>query len=103
MNVNDIKSVESEAGVISTLFIHPEFCFHSENLKPRHFTDPENACLYYAITELAKNNVEKVDPYNLMNVLNSKENMKKWAEEFTPRQTERADGDEPYGCPQLGC
>lgn len=83
-NVNDIKSVESEAGVISTLFIHPEFCFHSENLKPRHFTDPENACLYYAITELAKNNVEKVDPYNLMNVLNSKENMKKWAEEFTP-------------------
>lgn len=40
-NVNDIKSVESEAGVISTLFIHPEFCFHSENLKPRHFTNPE--------------------------------------------------------------
>ena len=83
-NVNDIKSVESEAGVIATLFVHPEYCFHSENLKPRHFTDPENACLYYAITELVRNNVEKVDAYNIMNALNSKEDTKKWSEQFTP-------------------
>ena len=39
MNVNDIKSVDSEAGIVATLIEHPDYSFYSENLRPRHFTD----------------------------------------------------------------
>lgn len=70
-NVADIKNVESEAGVIATLCYHPEFSFYSEQLKPNHFSDEQNAYFYYGICELAKRGVETIDAYNLFNILNA--------------------------------
>lgn len=83
MNVNDIRNVESEAGIIASIIYQPEFTFYSEGLKPNHFTDPMNAYMYYAICELAKRGVEKVDAYNITNILNMKESTKKMTETLT--------------------
>lgn len=79
----DIKNVESEAGVIASIILHPEFTFYSETLKPNHFTDDQNAYLYYAVSELAKRGIEKVDAYNITNVLNAKESTKEYAANMT--------------------
>ena len=83
MRVDDICSIQSEAGIIATLLNHPEFSFYSENLRPNHFSDEQNAYLYYAICRLAKSNIEKIDAYNILNVLNAKEATKRVAGQFT--------------------
>ena len=68
----DIKNVEAEAGVVASVVLRPELTFHSEQLRPNHFTNPQNAYVYYAVCELAKQNVERVDPYNIINMLNAR-------------------------------
>lgn len=72
MNVCDINDVASEAGVIASAIMHPEFIFYSEQLTPHHFTNDQNAFMYYAICELAKMGIEKIDSYNITNVLHAK-------------------------------
>lgn len=72
MNVCDINDVASEAGVIASAILHPEFIFYSEQLLPNHFTNDQNAYMYYAICELAKMGIEKVDAYNIINILHAK-------------------------------
>lgn len=72
MNVCDINDVASEAGVIASAILHPEFVFYSEQLTPHHFTNDQNAYMYYAICELAKMGIEKIDSYNITNILNAK-------------------------------
>lgn len=72
MNVCDINDVASEAGVIASAILHPEFVFYSEQLTPHHFTNDQNAYMYYAISELAKKGIEKIDAYNITNLLNAK-------------------------------
>jgi replicative DNA helicase len=63
--------------VVATLIHHPSFYFHSENLRPNHFADRQNAFLYWALGELAKRGVEKIDAYNISNILASNEAAKK--------------------------
>lgn len=72
MNVCDINDVASEAGVIASAIQHPEYVFYSEQLTPHHFTNDQNAYLYHAICELAKKGIEKIDAYNITNILNAK-------------------------------
>lgn len=72
MNAKDIRNVEAEAGVIASVLLKPELTFNSEQLQPNHFTNPQNAYIYYAIRELAKKNVETVDAYSVINFLNTK-------------------------------
>lgn len=84
MNPSDIKSVEAEAGIIATIINKPEYTFFSEDLKPNHFTEKQNAYIYYAICELAKRGVTKVDSYNIINMLNAKKSTQKQADELTP-------------------
>ena len=72
MRSSDIKNIESEAGVIASVLMNPELIFHSEMLKPNHFTNPQNAYVYYAVCELAKKNVDQVDAYNITNLLNAR-------------------------------
>lgn len=72
MNALDINDVASEAGVIASAILHPEFIFYSEQLSPHHFTNEQNAYMYYAICELAKKGIEKIDAYNITNILNAK-------------------------------
>lgn len=69
-DVRNIKSIEGEAGIIASVILRPEFTFYSEQLKPNHFTDSQNAYVYHAICELAKRGIEKVDAYNITNVMN---------------------------------
>ena len=70
MAASDIKNVEAEAGVIASVVLEPELIFFSEQLRPNHFTNPQNAYVYFAVQELAKKGVDKVDAYNIMNILN---------------------------------
>lgn len=58
--------------MIASAILHPEFIFYSEQLTPHHFTNDQNAYMYYAICELAKHGVEKIDAYNITNMLNAK-------------------------------
>ena len=83
LNVNDIKNIESEAGIIASVLLSPELTFYSEQLKPNHFSDAQNAYVYYAICELAKRGIEKIDSYNIINLLNSKEATKKATEQLS--------------------
>lgn len=72
MKSSDIKNIESEAGVIASILMNPELVFHSEQLRPNHFVNPQNAYVYYAVSELAKKNVDRVDAYNITNLLNAR-------------------------------
>lgn len=72
MNAKDIRNVEAEAGAVASVLLKPELTFHSEQLQPNHFTNPQNAYVYYAVRELAKRNVETVDAYSIINFLNMK-------------------------------
>lgn len=83
MNAADIKNIESEAGVIATVLNNPEYTFHSEELRPNHFSDTQNAYIYYAVCELAKRGIEKIDVYNITNILNAKESTRKQTDTIT--------------------
>lgn len=84
LKISDLRNVESEAGIIATVLARPDFAFYSESLKPNHFSDEQNAYIYYAACELARRGVEKIDAYNIINVLNSKAATKTWAESLAP-------------------
>lgn len=71
MNACDINDVASEAGVIASAILHPEYVFYSEQLTPHHFTHDQNAYMYYAICELVKRGIEQIDAYNITNILNA--------------------------------
>lgn len=71
VNVLDINDVSSEAGVIASAVLNPELVFYSEQLTPHHFTNEQNAYMYYAICKLAKKSITKIDAYNITNVLNA--------------------------------
>ena len=79
----DIKNVEAEAGVIASVLMNPELTFYSEQLKPNHFTDPINAYVYWAVVELAKKGIDKVDAYNVRNMISAKRGTEKAADIVT--------------------
>lgn len=79
----DIYNAQAESGVIASLILHPEYCFHSEELTAHHFYDNENGYLYYAITELAKRSIDKIDAFNIQNILNAHPATRAWAERLT--------------------
>lgn len=84
MNVCDISDVVSESGIIASIILQPEFVFYSEQLTPHHFTNEQNGYMYYAICELAKKDVRKIDSYNVTNILNSRADTKEKASTLLP-------------------
>ena len=50
---------------------------------PNHFTNKENRCIYTAICDLARKGIKTIDPYNIIEDLNSSEATRKYAEELT--------------------
>jgi replicative DNA helicase len=66
----------SEAGITATLIKHPDFIAHSENLKPSFFYNKEHASYYWAIRELYKAGVSKIDAFNLTTKLNEEKGVK---------------------------
>lgn len=83
MKPEDINSLESEAGVIASLIHHPDFSFYSEHLLPNHFTNKENRCIYAAICGLAQKGISTVDPYNIIEFLNSSDAIRDMANGIT--------------------
>ena len=79
-SIDDINSIESESGIIASLIHNPDLSFYSEELKPNHFTNKENRCVYLAICELAKMGISTVDPYNIIEVLNSSDATRRYSE-----------------------
>lgn len=83
MRAEDINSLDSEAGIIASLIHNPEFSFYSENLLPNHFTNKDNRCVYTAICNLAQQGITTVDPYIIIEILNSSEATRRYAEELS--------------------
>lgn len=83
LRTTDINSIESESGIIASLIHHPEFVYFSEKLLPNHFTDADNQCVYTAIQKLAFDGITVVDPYNIIECLNSSEATRKFADRIT--------------------
>ena len=79
----ELTDVMSEAGIIATILFKPEFTLASDQLKPNHFSDEQNAYIYYAVCELAKRGIEHIDPYGIINILNAKEATKRMADKLT--------------------
>lgn len=71
MDLSKITDVNSEAVVIATLVYHPEFIMHTEYLKPGYFYNVENGCIYWAISELYKAGIDKIDALNIQTMLES--------------------------------
>lgn len=72
LNIDSISDINSEAGVIASVIINPKLTFFSEQLEPNYFTDATNAYVYWAVRELARRGVEKIDAYAIDNMLKSK-------------------------------
>lgn len=83
MRADDICSPESEAGIIASLIHNPEFYFYSEHLLPNHFTKQDNGYVYTAITNLVKQGIMVVDPYNILECLESSEATRGYVEELS--------------------
>ena len=83
INASDINALESEAGVIASLIHKPELSFYSETLLPNHFVDKNNRLIYTAICELARRDIKTVDPYNIIEILNSSPATQRYAEDLT--------------------
>lgn len=79
MNPDDISNIQAESGIIATLIRHPEYIFYSENLEPSHFTNMQNAFVYAAIDILVKKNITTIDPFNIINALESDDSTKQYA------------------------
>ncbi|MEG1502468.1 MAG: DnaB-like helicase N-terminal domain-containing protein, partial [Synergistaceae bacterium] len=71
MNIDELQSKQSEAGVISSLLFNPSLIYHSDELIPSHFSNKENGWIYWAIKELVNDGVNGIDVFNLSNMLNS--------------------------------
>ena len=85
-SVDDINSLESEAGIIASLIHKPDFIFYSEYLLPNHFTNKENRCVYTAIDVLVDGRfVEDLKDITLEFRGSSNQriiSMKEWRESF---------------------
>jgi len=76
-NIEILSDTQSEAGIIATLIAHPDFLLYSEQMKPNYFLDTTNACLFWAISELYKQNITNIDAYNLISTIDSNKAIKK--------------------------
>ena len=84
MNLNEIQDINSEAGIIATLCNNPDFIWHSNELKPNHFFDEINGCIYYALSELImQKNIKVMDVYNIHGILSNSHFSEKIIEKIT--------------------
>lgn len=82
MRIEDINDITSETGIVATLIRHPEFSFYSEELLPNHFSNRQNACMYLALTILARENIRQADAFNIISALHSSDATKRYVDEL---------------------
>lgn len=83
--ITDVQKMvdnQAESGVVATLVIHPEFILHSDCLKAGYFYNQDNACVYWAISELYKRGIDTIDAYNISNMIASNAAVKKTTEQY---------------------
>lgn len=85
INISTMTDIKIESNVVSTLLFHPQYVLSSENLKPEHFSDRTNRCIYWAIKELYKNKIKDIDYINIRRTLDSNIRYKKSSEELTEK------------------
>lgn len=83
MRASDITCIESESGIIATLFRHPDYAYYSEDLLPQHFSDPCNRYMYLAVSILVKKDITCVDAFNIIEALNSDESTRSYPSALT--------------------
>ena len=83
ITAEDINSLDSESGIIASLIHHPELSFYSEYLLPQYFTNPENRFVYMAFCDLARKGIKTIDPYNIIEDLNSSESTRQYANQLS--------------------
>lgn len=72
MDISELSDIQAESCVIGSLIFHPEYVLNSEGfLKPKHFFNVENGCIYWAINSLVNDGIENIDALNLSNKLKS--------------------------------
>lgn len=82
MNITELSDIQSESGVIGSLIFHPDFISHAEYLKPHHFYETDNGCIYWAILELYKEGVTNIDAYNISSKIQSHQGVQKAIEKY---------------------
>ena len=82
-NIKDLVDETVEAGLIASLLYNPELCYHSEDLTERHFSDPVNSVMYYAITQLVKKGIFKIDAINILSVISDSPKLQKMYSNIT--------------------
>lgn len=85
MNSLDISTVsdsQAEGCVLASVIAHSDFIMQLDFLKPGHFYNVENACLWWACQELIKNGISNIDAINLSNAINSNNAIKKKIAEY---------------------
>ena len=83
MNVSELSDIQAESSVIGSLIFHPEYILNSEGfLKPRHFYNTENGCIYWAINGLVNDGITNIDALNLSNKLKSNKDISDAIEKY---------------------
>jgi len=82
VNISNLSDIQSESGVIGTLIYHPDYIAHTDYLKPNHFYNKENACIYWSIQELFKEGITNIDAYNISNKLQSHKGVQNTIEKY---------------------
>lgn len=83
IRASDITCIESESGIIATLFRHPDFAYYSEDLLPQYFSDPCNRYMYLAISILTRKDIMCIDAFNILEALNSDESTRSYPSALT--------------------
>lgn len=82
LNNNQVThDTNAEAGVVSSIIQNPELLMYYEKLHAKHFYNRELASVYWAVEELYKSGVSKIDKFNLVVKLNEKSGVKKIVED----------------------
>ena len=82
-DIKDLVDEVGEAAVIASLIYNPELCYHSEDLTERHFNDPVNSVMYYAITQLVKKGIFNIDAINILSTIAEKPKLQKMYSNIT--------------------
>lgn len=89
MDIEQLSDIQSEAGVIGTLLYHPDFILHSDYLKPNHFYQVDNGCIYWSIQELSKDGIQTIDAYNISSKLQSNNAVRRTIEQYNLPNVEK--------------
>lgn len=83
MQIESVYDINAETGIICTLIQNPDFILHSETLSPSYFYKKENGAIYWAIQELYKKGIDKIDEFNITTQINTNKGVKNIVESYS--------------------